>query len=150
MTKKWRGSDFVKLRSMYRKGFKTQDIADKLGSTKSTVAAYISWEIQQGRVKGRKKSFNKYVSEDPLDKIFVNYHKSTVKDKDGQWEFREIDVKFMDWLNSWANLMKNGNYKNKTTEFGNGYRQAIHDVCHKLNMDWKLFDRRTKTGFAKE
>lgn len=100
-------------------------------------------------------------NKDPLDEIFVEYHKSVVKDQFGQWEFRKIDVKFIDWLNSWADFDKQekaldnkfvtaDGKPNHITEYGRGYKDAVGDIARKLRMEWKKFDKRTKSGFAKE
>lgn len=98
---------------------------------------------------------------DPLDKIFVDYHKSIVKEKDSQWEFKKINCNFFNWLNYGANFSKHeeclddkftiGKDKkpNHITDFGRGYNQAISDIWKELKIDWKRFDKRTKTGFAK-
>lgn len=89
---------------------------------------------------------------DPLDKIFVDYHKSIVKNKFGQWEFKKIDVEFIDFLNSWGDFDKHKEClkENKRTEFGEGYKQAIRDIMGKLKPDWRRFDKRTKTGLEKQ
>ena len=56
-----------------------------------------------------------------------------------------------DWLNGWADFHSskealNGIY---ITEYGRGYEKAISDVMEKLRLNWKQFDKRTKTGFKK-
>jgi len=86
---------------------------------------------------------------DPLDKIFVDYHKTIVKDKFGQWEFKKIDTEFIGWFNSWAELMRNDNYKKKSPEFREGYQECIRDIYKKLRLNRRHFDKRTKTGFSK-
>jgi len=90
-------------------------------------------------------------NKDPLDEIFVDYHKSIVKEKLGQWEFKKIDSRIFEWLNSWADFNEYNECldKNKRTEFGEGYKQAIRDIHKKLKIDFRFFDKRTKTGFKK-
>lgn len=105
---------------------------------------------------------NKYnVIKDPLDEIFVDYHKSIIKEKFGQWEFKKIGSEFLNWLNCWADFDKHkecldsrstiGKDKrpNHITEYGRGYNEAIRDICKALKMNWRLLDKRTKTGFKR-
>lgn len=88
-------------------------------------------------------------NKDPLDEIFVV--KQKVKEKYGQWEFRKIDSKFILWFNSWADFDEHSEClnKNKRTDFGEGYKQCIRDIFEKLKLNYREFDRRTKTGFKK-
>lgn len=88
----------------------------------------------------------------PLDKIFVDYHKTILNNKDGQWEIKKVDSKFIDWINGWGDEDEHpeSHNENKLTEFGTGYKQAISDICEKLKMKWRRFDKRTKTGFSKD
>lgn len=86
---------------------------------------------------------------DPLDEIFVEYHKEIIKEKYGQWEFKKIDGKFIQWFNCWGDLMRKEEYKKSSREFREGYSQAIRDIMSKLKIEWRLFDKRTKTGFKK-
>jgi len=74
-------------------------------------------------------------------------------EKYGKWFPEKIEgnelQEFAGWLNSWADYNKhdeslNGNY---ITEFGKGYRKAVGDIIEKTGLDFKLFDKRTKTGF---
>ena len=71
----------------------------------------------------------------------------------GVWFPEKIEGKelqnFADWLNNWGDYKKHNETSNgnKFTEFGKGYNKAIGDVIEKLGFDFKLFDKRTKTGF---
>ena len=73
--------------------------------------------------------------------------------KIGEWFPKEISGKelqdFVYWLNSWGDSNKHNESSdgNKITEFGRGYNKAIGDIFEKLGLDFKLFDKRTKTGF---
>ena len=77
------------------------------------------------------------------------------EEKIGIWSPEKIDADelqdFADWLNNWADFRKHKECSdgNKFTEFGKGYNKAIGDVIEKLGLDFKYFDRRTKTGFKK-
>ncbi len=82
---------------------------------------------------------------DPLDKIFVDYHKQVVRSKDGAWEIKKIDTEFLNWVNTWGNADNH----NDDGLFRDGYKQAISDVCGLLKMNWKIYDKRTKDGFSK-
>ncbi len=86
---------------------------------------------------------------DPLDEIFVDYHKTIIKEKYGQWEFKKIDKDFIRWFNSWGNLIRNEKYKKESKEFRDGYREAIRDILNKIKLNFREFDKRTKTGFKK-
>ena len=90
------------------------------------------------------------------------------KNKFGIWFPKKIEGEelqdFADWLNLWGDFDRHeeclddvyvifveGETKNNhITEFGKGYQKAVTDVMEKLNLDFKQFDKRTKTGFKKE
>ena len=71
----------------------------------------------------------------------------------GIWFPEKIEGKelqdFANWLNSWGDYHKHKNCSNENhiTEFGRGYQHAVADVIERLSLDFKLFDKRTKTGF---
>lgn len=90
--------------------------------------------------------------EDPLDKVFVDYHKQTIKGKDGAWIIKKIDFEFLCWLNRWADENEHWQCRNenKLTDFGRGYELAVSDVIGKLKADYKRYDKRTKTGYSKD
>ena len=75
------------------------------------------------------------------------------EEKTGIWVPEKIDAdelqNFADWLNNWGNFRKHEECSdgNKFTIFGRGYEKAIDDVMEKLGLDFKYFDKRTKTGF---
>jgi hypothetical protein len=93
-----------------------------------------------------------------------------MKDKKevGRWFPEKIDgddlQRIAHWLNSWGDFYEHekclddksiitvdGKPKNNhITDFGSGYECAISDVITKLGLDFKMFDKRTKTGFRKE
>ena len=58
---------------------------------------------------------------------------------------------FVNWLNTWGNRDINSfcRINNKLNDYGRGYEKAIEDVFDKLGFKYKLFDKRTKTGFKK-
>ena len=85
------------------------------------------------------------MNKDPLDKVFVDYHKQLVRDEDGAWEIKKIDASFINWVNNWGN---SDNHKDNEN-FRLGYNEAILDVCKLLKMNWKRYDKRTKDGFNK-
>jgi len=86
----------------------------------------------------------------------------------GKWYPEKIEAEdlqdFANWLNSWGDfrrheealdnksiiLVKGEPKNNHITKFGEGYNQCIRDVMEKLNLDFKEFDKRTKTGFKKQ
>jgi len=76
--------------------------------------------------------------------------------KDGIWFPEKIEgdelQEFANYLNSWADYDNHEECSvgNKLTEFGRGYHRAVSDIFDKLNIDWKQFDKRTKTGFRKQ
>ena len=88
------------------------------------------------------------------------------KEKVGIWVPEEIKADelqdFADWLNNWGDFNKHkrcldelytiGKEKrpNHITDFGRGYEKAIGDIIEKLGLDFKSFDKRTKTGFKKD
>ena len=85
--------------------------------------------------------------------------------KYGIWFPEKIDGQTLqnlaDWLNSWADFDSHSRCLDSTstigkdklpnhiTEYGEGYRQATSDIFDKFNLTWKMFDKRTKTGFKK-
>ena len=75
--------------------------------------------------------------------------------KEGKWFPEKIDgdelQEFADWINGWAGYRTHDECANgnKITDFGRGYEKAIEDIIERLNLDWKQFDKRTKTGFRK-
>lgn len=79
-----------------------------------------------------------------------------MEEKYGKWFPEKIEGEelqnFADWLNGWADYRTHDecSIENKITDFGKGYNKAISDVFDKLKLDWKQFDKRTKTGFKKE
>ena len=94
MTKKWRTSDFVKLRSLYRKGLKLEEIAKILKSTKSTVGAYIGDEIIQGRLKKRGSKTIKKESKKNKEFIdFLKYIENEFPIKESENHYLLIDIR---------------------------------------------------------
>jgi hypothetical protein len=73
--------------------------------------------------------------------------------KYGKWFPEKIGGKELqelaDWLNSWADFDKHAKASNGSylTDFGCGYQKAIGNVVEKLKLEWKQFDKRTKTGY---
>lgn len=76
-------------------------------------------------------------------------------EKVGVWFPKKIDgeklQEFADWLNNWGDFevyptSLDGHY---LTNYGKGYKKAISDVFNELELDFKTFDKRTKTGFKK-
>ena len=79
------------------------------------------------------------------------------KKKYGKWFPEKIDADdmqdFADWLNHWGDFYKHSECLTDDrhfTNFGRGYEKAISDIFTRLNLDFKLFDKRTKTGFEKK
>lgn len=90
---------------------------------------------------------------DPLDKIFVDYHKQLLKGKHGAWEFKKIDFEFLCWINRWGDEDEHPECHDndkKLTDFGKGYKQCISDIWDILKPDYKRYDKRTKDGFSKD
>lgn len=81
---------------------------------------------------------------------FKTKMKETFNDKNGQWQWEPIKGSFCNWLNTWGDEEKHIRYEIENQKaFRRGYHQAIRDVMDKLMMDFKLFDKRTKTGFKR-
>jgi hypothetical protein len=95
------------------------------------------------------KSF-KEDTEDELDELFIE----TFNEKSGQWQWKPIKGIFCNWLNSWGDVEVHLKYMDWSSEderrsFKKGYEKAIDDVFKKLKINFKSFDKRTKTGFKK-
>lgn len=67
--------------------------------------------------------------------------------KYGEWRAKGKLVDYGDWLNGWAKVEL---YSVKSYEFTEGYKQAVTDIMNKMGLVWLRYDKRSKTGFAKE
>jgi len=80
---------------------------------------------------------------------------SEKKEMVGEWFPKGITgkkfIKFAEWLNKWGNEEKHTKYQQEEDQesFSRGYSQAIRDVFSFLKLNFKFYDKRTKTGFKK-
>lgn len=123
MTKKWRSSDFVQLRKLYKNGESMKDIAKILRSTISTVSAYISSEISFGRLQNRNKKKEVKLKLDMLmeqirkkfntkDQKYDQHMFSLVYWTNGYWSINIVDS----WNNWFDKGIERPNLVYSTTE----------------------------------
>ena len=84
---------------------------------------------------------------------------------EGEWFPKSIKgikmQKIAEWLNNWADFNKHNECLDSTstigkdkkpnhiTDFGRGYHEAVGDFYRKLGLDFKTFDKRTKSGYSR-
>ena len=71
--------------------------------------------------------------------------------KVGKWFANQKDFEvFADWLNRWGDCNKHMKYEileKERNAFRRGYHKAVSDFYDRLGLEFKIFDKRTKTGF---
>jgi hypothetical protein len=78
------------------------------------------------------------------------------QNKIGKWSPLSISQvklqRFYDWINKWGDYDKYSQYipELERTNYKRGYQQAINDIYIYLKINFKRFDKRTKTGYTKK
>jgi hypothetical protein len=72
----------------------------------------------------------------------------------GRW-FKEVEITlndFANWVNQWGDVERYAKYeqKEKQASYRRGYQKAMSNVWNKLGLNYKRFDKRTKTKYRKE